>query len=217
MRTPQRLRWLLRRRQLKREIAALDIHLTAVSDEDCRFGAHVRIGAGVKFHHSTIGDFSYASAGSRVAYSDIGKFVSIGPEVMLGGLGKHPTDFFSTHPYFYSKSYRARLGLAGGAEFEELPRTTVGNDVWIGARAMILDGVTIGDGAIVAANAIVTADVEPYAIVGGVPAKLLRRRRMTPEALGERPDWWNLSLAEREALFARVIGRFDAAAPDVAK
>jgi acetyltransferase-like isoleucine patch superfamily enzyme len=123
---------------------------------------------------------------------------------MLGGLGRHPTNFLSTHPYFYSHHYRNTLGLAGGGCFDELPRTRVGNDVWIGARAIILDGVTVGDGAIIAANAVVTKDVQPYTIVGGVPAKLLRRRQITPEMLGEKANWWDLSSTDLEALFTRV-------------
>lgn len=208
MKAPLRLRWLALRRKLLRETPGLYIHVTAVSDPDCRFGEHVRIGAGVKFHASSIGDYSYVSAGSRVAFTHIGKFCSIGPEVMLAGLGRHPTDYFSTHPYFYSAPWRATLGLSGGADYDEQLRTTVGNDVWIGARAIVLDGVTIGDGAIVAAGAVVTADVPPYAIVGGVPARVLRQRRGTPESYGERADWWDADAAEHEALFARVIGCF---------
>ncbi len=211
MKLPLRIRWLLLRQRLLKSGRHLDLHSTSVSDEHCRFGDHVRIGAGVKFHHSTIGKFSYVSAGSRVAYCDIGSFCSIAPEVMLGGLGKHPTDFVSTHPYFYSRAYRARLGLTGGGDFDEQPRTRVGNDVWIGVRATILDGVTIGDGAIIAAGALVIKDVPPYSIVGGVPARILRKRHRTPVDMGERVDWWNLPPAELEAMFQRVIGQFDPA------
>lgn len=176
MALPLRIRWLLRRRSLMKSMQGLNIHLTAVSDEHCSFGKNVMLAANVKFHHSSIGDFSYLAAGARAAYVEIGKFCSIGPEVMLGGLGRHPTDGFSTHPFFFSQAYRSRLGLTGGRDYQEIKHCKVGNDVWIGARAIILDGVTIGDGAIVAAGAVVTRDVEPYAIVGGVPAKLMRYR-----------------------------------------
>ena len=68
----------------------------------------------------------------------------------------------------------------------------VGNDVWIGYEAVILSGVRIGDGAIVAARAVVAGDVEPYTIVGGVPAKPIRKR-FTPETIHrlERLRWWD--------------------------
>lgn len=205
---PQRIRWLMRWHKLQRSIPGLAIHPTATSDEHCAFENHVRIAAGVKFHYASIGRYSYVAARARVAYSNIGRFVSIGPEAMIGGLGKHPVRSFSTHPYFYSKSYRRKLGLEGGADFDELPTTRVGNDVWIGARAIILDGLSIGDGAIVAANAVVTRDVPSYAIVGGIPARRIGERTTTPAMLGERPDWWNSDPAELEAIFARTIGYF---------
>mgnify|MGYP000481936999 CR=1 FL=1 len=69
---------------------------------------------------------------------------------------------------------------------------TVGNDVWIGARCIVLSGVTIGDGAVVAAGSVVTDDVEPYAVVGGVPAERLKWRfpREVREALQDLA-WWN--------------------------
>lgn len=68
----------------------------------------------------------------------------------------------------------------------------VGNDVWIGQSAIIMNGITIGDGAIVAAGAVVTDDVEPYTIVGGVPAKILKRRCSADEAKEmQKIAWWN--------------------------
>ncbi len=78
------------------------------------------------------------------------------------------------------------------SDFQDYQRIEIGNDVWIGARVVILDGVKIGNGAVIAAGAVVAKDVPPYAIVGGVPAKLIRYR-LTPERLDEitRTEWWN--------------------------
>lgn len=100
----------------------------------------------------------------------IGSFCSIAPEVVFVLNNEHRTDTVSTYPFkvkmFHSAKYEAES--KGGI--------IVGDDVWIGARATILDGVTIGQGAVVAAGAVVTKDVPPYAIVGGVPAKVLKYR-----------------------------------------
>ncbi len=121
----------------------------------------------------------------------IGKFCSIGTGasfVMAGNQG-HRSDWVSTFPFFY----------AGGAEFEGaldgyLPAgdTVIGNDVWIGGEAMILPGVKIGHGAIVAARAVVAGDVEPYTVVGGTPAKRIKQR-FTAEAIAHLLEmcWWD--------------------------
>jgi chloramphenicol O-acetyltransferase type B len=209
MKLPSRFQWLLLRRKLMRQVSGLHIHVLAVSDAQCHFAPHSRLENGVRFHASSLGMHSYVAGGARVAYTDIGSFCSIGPEVMLGGLGRHPVDSLSTHPLTFSPVMRRRFGLSGGADFAENRRGQVGHDVWIGARAIVLDGVNIGNGAIVAAGAVVARDVEPYAIVGGVPARVLRYRRRRPADYGAPADWWNLPEAEREALFQRNIAEFD--------
>lgn len=103
----------------------------------------------------------------------IGSFCSIADEVAIFGGGEHRTDWVSTFPL------RIAFGdsLAGrdGHPRSKGP-TTIGNDVWIGFRAMVLSGVTVGDGAVIGAGAVVTVDVDPYAIVAGNPAKVVRYR-----------------------------------------
>jgi len=153
---------------------------------------------------------SYVAEASRVGFTDIGAFSSIGPNVSLGGLGWHPIDRLSTHPAFYS------AGLKAGTSFvqpqnhidieDELPRTIVGNDVWMGVGCIVLDGLTIGDGAVIAAGAVVTKDVPPYAIVGGVPARIIRYRfdEATIAALLDW-RWWDLSNAQLENIAARFM------------
>lgn len=100
----------------------------------------------------------------------IGSFCSIAPEVVFVMNNEHRTDTISSFPFKVKmlKSEPYEAASKGGI--------TVGDDVWIGARATILDGVTIGQGAVVAAGAVVAKDVPPYAIVGGVPAKVIRYR-----------------------------------------
>lgn len=100
---------------------------------------------------------------------NIGNFCSIAPEVLFVVCGEHATDKISTYPF--SVRY-------GGKKYEAISKgnITVRDDVWIGVRSTILSGVTIGQGAVVAAGSVVTKDVPSYAIVAGVPAKVLRYR-----------------------------------------
>lgn len=126
-----------------------------------------------------MGDFSYVSPGCTAANrnSRIGKYCSIGANVALG-VSQHPTNWLSTSPVFYMKRLFGfpHDGIENYVENNLVAPVTICNDVWIGCRAIIMDGITIGDGAIVAAGAVVTKDVPPYAIVGGVPARVIRYR-----------------------------------------
>jgi acetyltransferase-like isoleucine patch superfamily enzyme len=139
-----------------------------------------------------LGRGSYVNRGSQVYHARIGQFVCIGPEVIIGP-GEHPVHgVVSSHPMFYSTTPQANPVLVSQSRFEEFPITKIGNDVWIGARAILKTGVTIGDGAVIAAGAVVTSDVPPYTIVGGVPAKTIRMR-YSPEQqrVVEQVAWWN--------------------------
>jgi acetyltransferase-like isoleucine patch superfamily enzyme len=124
-----------------------------------------------------LGDYTYVASHSTVVKSKIGKFSSIGPNCRIG-LPKHPAaDYVSTHPIFYSTAKQAQISFADQDYFDEKSEyTEIGNDVWIGANVIIMGGVKIGDGAIIGAGAIVTKNVSPYAVVGGVPAKVIRYR-----------------------------------------
>ena len=130
-----------------------------------------------------IGKRSYIAPNSFVSNSKtvIGNFCSIADNVFIGP-SQHPTHFLSTHPFVYS-------GHGGGLYGDlHVPRENIvsyenssipveiGNDVWIGAGAIIMDGIKVGDGAVIGGGAIVTKDVPPYAVVFGVPAKISRYR-----------------------------------------
>lgn len=132
------------------------------------------IQSGTRVYRSVVDKYSYISHGCIIVETRIGKFCSIGNNVIINA-GKHPTDFVSTSPVFYSKNNVLKKCFSK-VVFSEYDFTVIGNDVWIGANAFIKGGITIGDGAIVGAYSVVTRDVEAYSIVAGNPAKTIRKR-----------------------------------------
>lgn len=144
------------------------------------------------FFGGSMGFGTYIGDNSRIS-AKIGRYCSISSSVEVA-LGTHPTkNWVSTHPSFFSLNNPSGLYYSKTQRFEEkTPQTEIGNDVWIGYGALILGGIKIGDGAIVAAGAVVTKDVPPYAIVGGVPAKIIRYR-FSEEEINKllKIKWWN--------------------------
>ncbi len=141
-----------------------------------------------------VDDYTYISYNCVINNCTIGKYCSIAKDVKIG-LGIHPTSFISTSPIFYSATNPLGLRLVQNNLFKETESTYIGNDVWIGANAVILDGIKIGNGAIIGANALVNRDVEPYTIVGGVPAKLIKKRFSdTIISRFEQIQWWNFPI-----------------------
>lgn len=159
-------RWLY-----KRAYPTLNVGCNVSLSGRNQFGAETALSSGVIFRDSVLGDYSYVNYYSIVHRTTIGKFCSIGPHVVIG-LGNHPVRrFVSTSPRLFLK------GLFSDREqYDQFPPVSIGNDVWIGANTTIVNGVRIGDGAVIGANSVVTKDVPPYAIYGGGPADLLRFR-----------------------------------------
>ncbi len=129
----------------------------------------------VKLHQVEIGNYSYIADNSIIHNCKIGKYTSIGPNVIIG-FGEHPTKYLSTSPIFYSKEVGYKNNFYSSNNFSGKELVKIGNDVWIGASVYIKNGIEIGDGAIIGAGATVIKDVPPYAIVVGIPAKIIKYR-----------------------------------------
>lgn len=128
------------------------------------------------------------SACELLNISTIGRFCSIGNKVILGqGRSDHPLDWVSTHPFQHERPERHYHHVASPTE--------IGNDVWIGREAIVMEGVRIGTGAVIGARAVVTRDVPPYAVVVGVPAHIIRYRH-TSEIIDKllQSEWWTLPI-----------------------
>jgi acetyltransferase-like isoleucine patch superfamily enzyme len=161
------------------------------------FETPVRIWRGSIFNGGAIGAFSYLAPNAVLNKTTIGRYCSIGDAVTT--LSDHPNDWLSTSPFTYEALFAAPFKRDDYPDYEKLKQVNIGHDVWIGSGARIKGGVSIGNGAIVAAGAMVTKDVAPYAVVGGVPAKLIRMR-FGPEMVArlQAVAWWRYDLTALE-------------------
>nr|WP_115700308.1 CatB-related O-acetyltransferase [Cupriavidus taiwanensis] len=162
----------------------------------------VHMGPQTEIHNgSSLGRCSYLNIKS-VIYPNvkIGRYCSVARNCEIG-VAAHPTHFLSTHSFQYNSAlfpnWPEYKDMERKAKFLAHRPTIIGDDVWIGAQAIVVAGVRIGDGAVVAANSVVTKDVEPYSIVGGSPAKTIRFR-FRPDQIKDLQSlkWWDLSLSE---------------------
>jgi len=141
---------------------------------DCCLERPARLWERVELNNANLGRHSYIGSDSFVAFATIGRFCSIGNQVLIGTWG-HPTHLVSSYPGFYSKN-KHTINFRVDEDVEEVLPVHIGSDVWIGHRAILMGGITVGHGAVIGAGAVITKDVEPYSVVAGVPARLLRKR-----------------------------------------
>ena len=192
-------RRLLLDRQLKRSLAQNKCRLDS-GIRGLRREMSLTLEHGVKLHQIkitaprlSIGAYTDIVSGAELHnVASIGRYCSIARNVTIGQDRKsHPLDWLSSHSGLAALRHSVAQGLRSP---EEVPQTVIGHDVWIGMDVLILEGVTIGTGAVIGAQSLITRDVPPYAIVVGSPAKV-QRYRFEPHIIEGllASQWWNLT------------------------
>lgn len=189
---------------------------TGANIADSSFEAYNAVGQDTWFVASKMGVGSYIGANCYLSRTSVGKFCSLGSNIRLA-VGNHPVkDWVSTHPAFFSTAGQSGFAFVKENLFEEKVYVdinagvylSIGNDVWIGDNVTIIPGHQIGDGSIIAAGSVITKDVEPYAIVGGNPAKVIRYRFPGEDiAFLKSLQWWNKDynwIKSHAALFSDI-------------
>lgn len=169
-----------------------NISFLALWDKHCVFDSKkCFIGPFTKMYSAKIGNYTRLRHFCTVAHAEIGKFCSIATGTKIGIAG-HPTDLLSTNSIFYLQKSLNPL-FKNDIDYRPYSDIKIGNDVWIGEKCLVMSGVEIGNGAIIAAHAVVTKNVPPYAIVGGIPAKIIKYR--FPEDVIQKLQeiqWWDM-------------------------
>lgn len=175
--------------------------------ENFNVGENCIISKGVLIEKNvSIGDCTYISSDTTIDSNvQIGKYCSIARNVFIAP-GVHKSNYVTTHPILFNPYWRKKLNIKENNKYDKVigkeeEKTYIGNDVWIALNAIIMRGVTIGDGAIIGAGAIVTKDVEPYSVVVGNPAKHIKYRfeKEEIEKMQNLPKkWWDFSKEELE-------------------
>lgn len=186
---PASLKSLIRLLRLRARFPGRAIYSSLIAPS-AQLGQGVRVAPGVQLGPGVaIGDYSYVNDGTVVGSGTIGRFCSLGYYCGIG-MHEHPLDFLSTSPLLYG----GRNIFRAEPIWDDFPRPpSIGSDVWLGSNVTILQGVTVGHGAVIAAGAVVTKDVPPFAIAGGVPARVIRFR-FPPEIVRDLLElrWWEL-------------------------
>ncbi|MCB0429384.1 MAG: CatB-related O-acetyltransferase [Flavobacteriales bacterium] len=176
---------------------------------DCEFEGFNKLFGSGKLAHCKVGAYTYFQDGTNIAYANIGRYCSFGPGSIVAH-GEHPLHFVSTSPLFYNPYLPWRSQKFTDKVLHNEHKTVeIGSDVWVGFNCYIKDGVRIGTGSVIASGSVVVNDVEPYSIVGGLPAREIRKR--FPEPVIARlleSRWWEMEperLPEIKALFQTPV------------
>lgn len=146
---------------------------------------------------SEVGAYTSIGRNTKVVDATFGRYCAVSWDSTINAVS-HPL----SHATVSAFPYVRRLGFVAKDRAREAHRATIGHDVWIGAHVVVLPGIEVGTGAVIGARAVITRDVPPYAIVAGVPARVIGAR--FPDDIAEllmRSEWW---LAPRESIRANV-------------
>ena len=173
---------------------------------DSKISSKSTIGRGSSVRNSIIDKHSYCGEECTINNTRIGRFCSIARHVAIG-LAEHPMNWGSTSPAFQYTAFRhSPVRRLGNHQVSPNKTTIIGSDVWIGENVIVKQGVRIGHGACIGSGCVVTKDVPPYAVVGGVPGKIIKYR-FSPEIIDLllQSEWWDLHDTEIYALSPIVV------------
>lgn len=169
-------------------------------------GAYVNVSHHVQISGSSLGRRTSVGRYTKIRNADIGSYCSISWDVTIGATS-HPMDHPATHAFWYRKQF----GIVEENAVLDEEKVLIGNDVWIGCAAVILPGVTIGDGAVIGANSVVTKNIDPYSVVAGCPAKVMKKRfdedLCKEVSLLRWWDWPDERIREATRFFERPLSR----------
>ncbi|MBW7892349.1 MAG: CatB-related O-acetyltransferase [Chitinophagaceae bacterium] len=196
-------------RRLKKQFKNKNLSWLSFYDSETKIPDRCRIQRFVILRKAVVGDYSYIGYNTNIYHAEIGKFCSISKDISIG-LPSHPSKFISTSPIFVNRINGTGYTWTGEDVFVSIPKKVrIENDVWIGMKSTIMGGVTIGNGAIIAAHSVVTRDVPAYAVVAGVPARIIKYRfsEAIIDAL-QQSQWWKLPdeyLKDKVGLFQQEL------------
>lgn len=188
-----------------KSLKRVNIAVSSCVDRYTFFEGYNKICSKCFVNRSYLGIGTYIGENGIVKQTKIGRYCSIAPNFRIID-GNHPSSkFVSTYPAFFRGERFCGLLFCKDKKFDEYTYTNqeknwlceIGNDVWIGDSVSVINGVYIGDGAIIAAGAVVTKNIPPYAIVGGVPAKIIKYR-FSEEEISKLTNirWWDWPIEE---------------------
>lgn len=202
-----RIIWLLFRRfYIMRKYKNTWAHWTSYIDKKTQLYGYNKIHNYSTIRNSVIGKYTYVSTNTHINNCNIENFCSIGPNCNINSLARHPTHSLSTHPMFYSNGNECGVTINKQANYNHFLTSKIGNDVWIGANTIVLNGSQIENGAIIGAGSIVTKNIPPYAIAVGSPAKIVKYR--FPQDIVEEiqnSKWWELDAEDLKLVLKNFL------------